>query len=388
MDNILILTSGISIDIMGGSYRFALKVSEALKKLGYNVYIITPKLIKDTKNYEEYNGIKIFRYRYKKNTFFHVDFKDILKELPQKYSMVWGHGPIQTYLYLKNVKKINNLLYTVHSPLIKEYCNNDSNISFFKKIAFKKIQKYNVKKSFVIHTLSDYMFKVAKYEIGEDLENKYHITQPGGIDIKQYYDINLLDNKTRLLVKNNIPYFFVLRRIENRMGFKNLVKAIEILNTKKINYHVVIGGKGSLLDNFKRECKDKNIKNIHFLGFIKDESIASYYKYSKCSIIPTQYLEGFGLSLIESFINYTPAIVTPVGGMYENLINGFSELITLDRTAESIAERMEYMLGIKDDLYNNLCLKCFNKAQEYEWTRITSLIIKKFNFFCELNEEV
>ena len=53
------------------------------------------------------------------------------------------------------------------------------------------------------------------------------------------------------------------------------------------------------------------------MGFVKDEDLPIYYRCCDLFIVPTRFLEGFGLVTLEALASGTPVVATPVGGNAE-----------------------------------------------------------------------
>ena len=60
---------------------------------------------------------------------------------------------------------------------------------------------------------------------------------------------------------------------------------------------------------------------VRLLGRIGEEALVNWYRLATVSVMPTQSLEGFGLSTAESLACGTPVVATPLGG---NLLVGFA----------------------------------------------------------------
>jgi len=58
---------------------------------------------------------------------------------------------------------------------------------------------------------------------------------------------------------------------------------------------------------------------VRLLGRIGEEALVNWYRLATVSVMPTQSLEGFGLSTAESLACGTPVVATPLGGNLELL---------------------------------------------------------------------
>lgn len=85
--------------------------------------------------------------------------------------------------------------------------------------------------------------------------------------------------------------------------------------------------------------------------------------------MPSQSLEGFGLTLLESLACGTPALCTPVGGMPEVLTPFSPELITSACEAPAIAERLEELLIGQIPLPSRVGCRHY-AATHFDWQKI------------------
>ena len=112
---------------------------------------------------------------------------------------------------------------------------------------------------------------------------------------------------------------------------------------------------------------------VSLTGFIPSDSLASYYAAADFFILPTRYLEGFGLVTPESMACGTPVLGTPVGGTKE-ILSGFnSEFLFEDTSPEAIADGMQHAVTeYYDDKnkYELLRQRCREYVEErYSWDR-------------------
>ncbi len=79
-----------------------------------------------------------------------------------------------------------------------------------------------------------------------------------------------------------------------------------------------IGGKGPLQGVLESQIRSLGLgERVRMLGFISESLLPAHYQAADISIVPSQTLEGFGLTTLESLACGTPVLVTPVGGLTE-----------------------------------------------------------------------
>ena len=119
--------------------------------------------------------------------------------------------------------------------------------------------------------------------------------------------------------KNTI--LFLSRIVES----KGIYVAIDAFRKLK-DATLLIAGTGPELDKVKSYIKNNNIKNIIFLGYVRDRDKIDVFKKSDIYIFPTWYKEGMPTSVLEAMSFGLPVITRPVAGLrdfFENEKMGF-----------------------------------------------------------------
>ena len=130
-----------------------------------------------------------------------------------------------------------------------------------------------------------------------------------------------------------------VRRLEHRMGLINLIYAINLLKDKIDNFFLIIGGQGTLKNHIQDLIQQLHLSPyIRLEGFIEEDKLAYYYQVSDLFVLPTEFLEGFGLIILESLACGTPVIGTPVGSIPEILSKVNKEFITKNNRTNDLAE--------------------------------------------------
>lgn len=148
-----------------------------------------------------------------------------------------------------------------------------------------------------------------------------------GIVVKKIKRKNYL-NKYFKKEKNFISVC-MLSRINIYKGQENLIKmlAYKKKDFKKFNFFLIGTGERKYIDRLKYFCRNNNIHNIKFLGFININSRKILSSFDLFLSLTTDY-EGFGLSIAESMSVRTPVIATKVGAVTEVLDDKSGTLIS------------------------------------------------------------
>ncbi len=108
--------------------------------------------------------------------------------------------------------------------------------------------------------------------------------------------------------KNAKPYFLYVGALKKTKNIKGLIESFNNFSKKtKLKYELLIAGGGYLSSDASSVLKEKNIKNIKFLGFVKDDILAQLYRGATAFVSPSFY-EGFGMPFLEAMKSGAPVI--------------------------------------------------------------------------------
>lgn len=180
----------------------------------------------------------------------------------------------------------------------------------------------------------------------EQSKNIYEITAhkdirvlSGGINEKVFYK-----NKN---YKNKYDFIFIGSFFEKK-GTDIFISAIKILNNKNYNYCFV--GSGHLL--FEIKCLQK-IYNITIIENETQDGIRKLLNQSKWLILPTR-TDSFGLVVSEAMFSGTPVIVSNIGGMKEQVIDGTNGFILKENTPKEVSLVIQKAYSLQQDDYKKM----------------------------------
>ena len=155
--------------------------------------------------------------------------------------------------------------------------------------------------------------------------------------------------REQLDISHRGPLLFTARRLVPRVGVGTLVDAMETVESTYSDARLIVAGTGPLADDLERQAARLGLdESIRFTGFIPEERIPDYYRAADLSIVPTQALEGFGLSTLESMSCGTPVLATPVGANPEVLEPLDPDLIADGTDATALASSLTALLEETD----------------------------------------
>jgi glycosyltransferase involved in cell wall biosynthesis/SAM-dependent methyltransferase len=173
------------------------------------------------------------------------------------------------------------------------------------------------------------------------------------------------------------PLLFTVRNLESRMGLDNLLRAMSIVKSWRLDARLLIGGDGSLRKVLEAQSRELGLaEHVTFLGFVPDAELPRYYQAADVFVLPTRELEGFGLVTVEALACGTPVLGTPIGATPEILRPLCASLVFDGTSPEAMAERLGRFLADKTrdpESYERLRNACRAHCERhYAWARATT----------------
>jgi glycosyltransferase involved in cell wall biosynthesis len=186
---------------------------------------------------------------------------------------------------------------------------------------------------------------------------------PLGVDA----NVNLL-KKIKDIKKTSYPSAVFLARLVKMKGIESALYATARIVKHFPNFKLFVLGEGDAV--YKKKLQDlvdtlKIKNNIEFLGKVSESEKFSYLKKAHVFIHPS-YKEGFGLTVLESNLVGTPAIVRSGSSLDELVTHGQNGFVF--KTDEELAALVTTFF--KDKMYSKLTDACTAAAQAKIWQTI------------------
>ena len=170
-----------------------------------------------------------------------------------------------------------------------------------------------------------------------------------GIDVSwfNYGKISRHDCTEKFPVLENInkPIILFAGRLMNQKGIDVFIKAISILEKRKLDFFCVIAGRGNHKRLHQLIQKHKiNRSNICYLGYVENDDLAFLYRLSSIFVLPSYY-ENFPISLLEAMSMKCSCIATRVGAVDEIIDGKKNGLIISPGDHERLADCIEFLLS-------------------------------------------
>lgn len=376
--------------VLGGAERVLFEQATRFSARNHEIQVITRRLPLHASSHEKIWDVEEWRYEInEKNNFTFIistvlSCQKLYKKISQKtsFDLINFHQPFSALAInlLRNTKKIKKV-YTCHSLAFEEYeTRNPKPSKILARMKYKinsylrkSIEKYSISKSESITVLSEFTKNklVEKYKIKPE---KIHII-PGGVDLGQFaLGENKLQARKQLELSEGKFILFTVRNLVPRMGLENLIYALKEITQSAKDIYLIIGGEGELREKLANLISELNLVDfVRLQGFIPSEDLPLYYQAADFFVLPTKYLEGFGLVTVEAMACGTPVLGTPVGGTKEILGKFNSTFLFKDTSPGSMAGLiLEEYNHYKDkpDEYKQLSQKCREFIEKnYSWEK-------------------
>jgi glycosyltransferase involved in cell wall biosynthesis len=228
-------------------------------------------------------------------------------------SVLASHFALYALPVLLECSKLTHVIH-FHGPWAQE--SSLSGQSKLSVIAKKTVEHLVYRTADAFVTLSNAFrdLLISRYSVAPET---VHVV-PGAVDTSRFQPSSKDASRDLLGWPRNERIIFCIRRLIERMGIEALITAFASIAAKHPNVSLFIGGKGPLQEALQAQITSLGLDHrIGVLGFVRESLLPTCYQAADISIVPSQHLEGFGLTTIESLACGTPVLVTPVGGLTE-----------------------------------------------------------------------
>ena len=181
-------------------------------------------------------------------------------------------------------------------------------------------------------------------------------------------------------LRNSRNVLFVGRLVPYK-GLEYLLSAIEILQHKFSDIHLMIVGEGELKLKLEQLTEELGIKRlVDFVGHVPNSSLPPFYTSSDLVVLPSvSRLEAFGITLIEAMACGKPVVASSIPGPGEVVEDGITGYLVPPRDAVALAEAISII--VRDErLANRMGKEGRRRVEEnYTWERVASYYDRMYN---------
>ena len=293
-----------------------------------------------------------------------------LRSAPNSDSgVVATHFALYAAALLPQLSRLNHVVH-FHGPWAAETAVEGRHRA---NVVMKRLMEraaYSSAKSFI--TLSQAFKDVLVKEYRVD-PGRVHVV-PGGVDLKQFSPGDQDEARERLGWPKDVPILLCVRRLVRRMGLEVVLDAFAAIAKKHPDSILILGGSGLIRGELETKIESVSLTSrVRLAGFIPESQLALAYRAANLSIVPSQFLEGFGLAAVESLACGTPVLVSPVGGLPETVNLLDPSLIATDKTAPAFADWLDQYLSGRMRLPT--AKACWQYAEaNFSWPRVAEQV--------------
>ena len=171
---------------------------------------------------------------------------------------------------------------------------------------------------------------------------------PNAVDVKKFNpNVNLKNIRQRYGAEDKF-IVFTIRHHEPVYGIVYLIMAAKLVVNYRKDILFIIGGDGSLRKYHEQLARKLDIKNnVIFTGRIPRVELPYYYAASDVVVVPSLQ-EAWSLVVTEAMASGKPVIGTNVGGIPDQIIDGYNGFLVPPRNPKSIAEKILWLYENQD----------------------------------------
>jgi len=135
-------------------------------------------------------------------------------------------------------------------------------------------------------------------------------------------------------------YFVYYGRLVDYKGVFTLLEAMKEMPDS----HLFVAGDGDAAEKMQRYIAENRLGNVSMLGHIDSEELIPLVQNAAATVVPSQWYENYSMSVIESLACATPVIASRIGGISEQVLDGWNGLLFKPGSTSALAQAMRYVL--------------------------------------------
>ncbi len=137
-------------------------------------------------------------------------------------------------------------------------------------------------------------------------------------------------------------YFLFTGRLEREKGVHHLLRALSLLPSP---VRLVVAGRGREEEALRRQVARLGLTGVEFRGWVEGAERDALYRGALATVLPCDWFEAFGLTVVESFLHGKPVIASRVGGLPEVVEDGENGLLVVPGDPVGLAAALERLWG-------------------------------------------
>ncbi|MCP4536224.1 MAG: glycosyltransferase family 4 protein [Chloroflexi bacterium] len=122
-------------------------------------------------------------------------------------------------------------------------------------------------------------------------------------------------------------------RLSHEKGLPTLIHAMRQVPQARL----LIVGEGSMRPVLEQMVREDNMTNVHFTGYLSGEDLEHALAQARFTVLPSQWYEVFGQTILESFAVGKPVVAARIGGMPELIDDDENGLLFTPGNADELS---------------------------------------------------
>jgi glycosyltransferase involved in cell wall biosynthesis len=352
---VVLVTNSLPEDQLGGLQRYVAELATALGRKGLSVTLLTRRLSPELPATSRRNGITVERRgfvsrRHPLYVLAHplrswLATTRFLRGIPRNV-VIHGHFPIQSSPLI--TMRDRPFVYTFHAPLHKELIPEHRGrypmspaVARGAAAAVRGLESRLARRAERTVVLSRFMRRELLSFVPQ-VEPRCLVI-PGGLDLDKFAPGTPPGGGSG---DGSGPLMFTARRFVPRTGVRELVHAMPEIRQHHPGARLAIAGSGPLASEIERLIQQLDLgRCVRLLGEVGEQELVDWYRRANLVVMPTQQLEGFGLTAAEAMACGTPVLATPVGALPEVVGPLGDEFVVPGTSSADIAAAAIPLLG-------------------------------------------
>ncbi len=366
--HIVMVHRGMPPERIGGTYSYVYELGRGLAARGHRVDVIASTKASDVDTVTELEGMTVHSYVFRRlnpvystlqhlaNT--HRIFRGIHESDPVDVLSI-HESQLGYKLARSPLGRSVCQVCTFHAPVFLEFrLNTDWRIKaepsairrFVMRATESPLEYWQRRFENGVLDAADSIVVLSKYSRGH-IENNFLSVDlgkvaivPSGVDVARFRPAD--DRRAvreELGLDPDALHLITVRNLSPRMGLENLLRAMPAIHGSgaALGTKIVLSlvGGGALRETLERLAAELGVADsVRFAGRVSDEDLTRYYQAADLFVLPTEAMEGFGISTVEALSTNVPVVGTPAGATPEILSKIDERLLTRDTSPAAIAD--------------------------------------------------
>jgi glycosyltransferase involved in cell wall biosynthesis len=199
----------------------------------------------------------------------------------------------------------------------------------------------------------DKFIMVSKFVLEKHVEYKPSLKNKA-VNIYNFTEIWGNNNK----IYGSHDYYLSFGRLSREKGLLTLLKAWRKFPRLKLK----IAGEGEYRNEICQFIKENHLTDVEMLGLLNGDDLIRQIQGAKFIVVPSEWYEPFGLTIIESFAHGTPVIGAKIGGIAELIKDKYNGILFESNNVVSLAAAIRAAESISQENYYQMSKKAFESV--------------------------